>query len=82
MGIMLTLKVVTFGIMVTKSDQFWGFDKKKNPASIEKQLLAGFGCTRNRGRTGTGITAHRILSPACLPIPPSEPYVLRKTLQM
>ncbi len=34
--------------------------------------------TRNRGRTGTGITAHRILSPACLPIPPSEPLSLRK----
>ena len=34
--------------------------------------------TRNRGRTGTGITAHRILSPACLPIPPSEQPGLRK----
>ena len=34
--------------------------------------------TRNRGRTGTGITAHRILSPACLPIPPSEPLSLGK----
>ena len=32
--------------------------------------------TRSRGRTGTGITAHRILSPACLPIPPSEPLSL------
>ena len=78
MGIMLTLKVVTFGIMVTKSDHFCGFDKKKNPASVVYQLLAGFGCTRNRGRTGTGITAHRILSPACLPIPPSEQPNLRK----
>ena len=34
--------------------------------------------TRNRGRTGTGITAHRILSPACLPIPPSEPLSFGK----
>ena len=28
--------------------------------------------TRSRGRTGTAITGHRILSPACLPIPPFE----------
>ena len=27
--------------------------------------------TRSRDRTGTAITGHRILSPACLPIPPS-----------
>ena len=26
--------------------------------------------TRGRARTGTAITGHRILSPACLPIPP------------
>ena len=26
--------------------------------------------TGSRGRTGTAITGHRILSPACLPIPP------------
>ena len=50
---------------------------KKREAS---KLLLG---TRNRGRTGTGITAHRILSPACLPIPPSEPLSLsKKTGQM
>ena len=46
--------------------------KQKREAT---KLLSG---TRNRGRTGTGITAHRILSPACLPIPPSEPHNLRK----
>ena len=28
--------------------------------------------TRDGNRTRTGITAHRILSPACLPIPPPE----------
>ena len=28
---------------------------------------------RDGNRTRTGISAHRILSPACLPIPPSEP---------
>ena len=47
--------------------------KQKKREAIK--LLFG---TRNRGRTGTGITAHRILSPACLPIPPSEPHNLRK----
>ena len=45
--------------------------KKEKP----QRFLSG---TRNRGRTGTGITAHRILSPACLPIPPSEPHNIRK----
>ena len=47
---------------------------KQKKREAEKPLLG----TRNRGRTGTGITAHRILSPACLPIPPSEPHYLRK----
>ena len=37
---------------VTKSDQIWGFDKKKNPASIDFQLLTGFCRTQSRDRTG------------------------------
>ena len=38
--------------------------------------------TRSRDRTGTAITGHRILSPACLPIPPSEqPPFVRKAGQ-
>ena len=36
------------------------------------RLLSGILCTRSRDRTGTAITGHRILSPACLPIPPFE----------
>ena len=39
------------------------------PAIINK--LSDFTGTRSRDRTGTAITGHRILSPACLPIPPS-----------
>ena len=39
---------------VTKSDQICGFDKKKNPASIENQSLTGFCCTQTRDRTGMG----------------------------
>ena len=39
---------------------------KKNPRNF-----SDLG-TRSRGRTGTAITGHRILSPACLPIPPFE----------
>ena len=35
-------------------------------------VLSGILCTRSRDRTGTAITGHRILSPACLPIPPFE----------
>ena len=38
----------------------------------KKDLRRGLFCTRSRGRTGTAITGHRILSPACLPIPPFE----------
>jgi hypothetical protein len=30
--------------------------------------------TRDGNRTRTGISAHRILSPACLPIPPPEHF--------
>ena len=35
-------------------------------------IVDGLFRTRSRDRTGTAITGHRILSPACLPIPPSE----------
>ncbi len=32
-------------------------------------------CARDGNRTRTDIAAHRILSPACLPIPPPEPSI-------
>ena len=32
-------------------------------------------CARDGNRTRTDIAAHRILSPACLPIPPLEPMI-------
>ena len=41
-----------------------------NKKSLHISVKALFPCTRGRDRTGTNITAHRILSPACLPIPP------------
>ena len=41
---------------------------KKQSEEMRLHLLC-FG-TRNRGRTGTDLSVHRILSPACLPIPP------------
>lgn len=34
---------------------------------------AASSCTRSGNRTRTAIAGHRILSPACLPVPPSEP---------
>ena len=34
--------------VVTKSDQFLSFDKKKNPASVVYQLLTGFCRTQTR----------------------------------
>ena len=37
---------------------------------------------RSGNRTRTGITAHRILSPACLPIPPSGQVVAEKWAQV
>ena len=39
----------------------------KNPLSCESGFLFGAG---DRGRTGTSITAHGILSPGRLPVPP------------
>ena len=47
-------KMVTLFKVVTKSDQIWGFDKKKNPASVVYQLLTGFYRTQTRDRTGMG----------------------------
>lgn len=38
---------------------------------IDYSILNSFYRTRSRDRTGTAIAGHRILSPACLPIPPS-----------
>ena len=35
--------------------------------------------TRDGTWTHTGLTAHWILSPACLPIPPLERHYLKKT---
>ena len=35
-------------------------------------------CTRSGNRTRTAIAGHRILSPACLPIPPSELIINNK----
>ena len=40
---------------------------------FKNQRFTLWGCTRSGTWTRTGITAHWILSPACLPIPPSEP---------
>ena len=45
--------------------------QNKNPKQLVCKCLGFFTGTRSRGRTGTAITGHRILSPACLPIPPS-----------
>ena len=38
--------------------------------------LFSVGSARDGNRTRTGTAAHRILSPACLPIPPPEPKIL------
>ena len=50
-----------------------GFFKSKKPqVAYNKSLVVYFGA-RDGNRTRTNITVHRILSPACLPIPPPEP---------
>ena len=49
--------------------------KTKNPDSFE----SGF-CTSGGTWTRTDIAAHRILSPACLPIPPSRQTFRSKTI--
>ena len=45
--------------------------KRRSAKALFINTLALLKSTRSRGRTGTAITGHRILSPACLPIPPS-----------
>ena len=45
--------------------------QNKNPKQLINSCLGFFSGTRSRDRTGTAIAGHRILSPACLPIPPS-----------
>ena len=47
-------KMATFFYVVTKSDQIYGFDKKKNLVSVGFQLLTRFCCTQTRDRTGMG----------------------------
>lgn len=49
---------------------------RQKPRSVV--LLSGVVRTRSGNRTRTTITGHRILSPACLPIPPSEPLFCAK----
>ena len=45
----------------------------KNPPSCESGFLFGAG---DRGRTGTSITAHGILSPGRLPVPPHRQIII------
>lgn len=44
--------------------------EQKKPCT--KKTVHGEECARDGNRTRTDISAHRILSPACLPIPPLE----------
>ena len=44
--------------------------EQKKPCT--KKTVHGGKCARDGNRTRTDISAHRILSPACLPIPPLE----------
>ena len=44
--------------------------EQKKPCT--KKTVHGGECARDGNRTRTDISAHRILSPACLPIPPLE----------
>ncbi len=47
------------------------------PHNKKRETVKSFSFrTRSRDRTGTDITVHRILSPACLPIPPFEQHLL------
>ena len=56
--------------------------KRRSAKALFINTLALLKSTRSRDRTGTAITGHRILSPACLPIPPSEqPPFVRKAGQ-
>ena len=56
-------------LIYQQTNELRGKKIRKKELQNESSLVG----TRSRGRTGTAITGHRILSPACLPIPPFEP---------
>ena len=49
-----------------------GSKKSGTKKPCTKKTVHGEECARDGNRTRTDISAHRILSPACLPIPPLE----------
>ena len=49
-----------------------GTKKSGTKKPCTKKTVHGGECARDGNRTRTDISAHRILSPACLPIPPLE----------
>ena len=61
--------VANINYFVEKPNDFAIFLLKKRKGEAKNLSFVG---TRNRGRTGTDLSVHRILSPACLPIPPFE----------
>ena len=62
----------SFSLRARKMRTKCGHDgQNKNPKQLLYNYLGFFTGTRSRDRTGTAIAGHRILSPACLPIPPS-----------
>ena len=50
----------------------WAQKKSGTKKPCTKKTVHGGECARDGNRTRTDISAHRILSPACLPIPPLE----------
>ena len=50
----------------------WKSFSFKTAADVNRRYLRRLFCTRNGNRTRTDISAQGILSPSCLPIPPSE----------
>ena len=49
----------------------------KKISDLKPKISSHLFGARGRGRTGTGITSHRILSPGRLPIPPLEQVLQR-----
>lgn len=61
-----TMEHPTGGPLEKETDRL--FEGSCNQSDMRIDML----CTRSGNRTRTTIAGHRILSPACLPIPPSE----------
>lgn len=63
-------------ILVIKNDNIFPIyrliNKKQKSLPVREGFFRRLNCTWDGNRTHTSVTAHGILSPACLPVPPPK----------